>query len=109
MDDHHKPPIKTFRRWFSKRHKSKAKQLSDGSRDEYDEDGLSISSEMDRCVLGNELRIFVATWNVGGRSPVGSLAVDLDEWLNVKESADIYVLGFQEIVPLKAKNDTSMV
>ncbi|KAI3722364.1 hypothetical protein L2E82_33400 [Cichorium intybus] len=49
-------------------------------------------------------RIFVATWNVAGRSPVGSLAVDLDEWLNVKESADIYVLGFQEIVPLKAKN-----
>lgn len=39
-------------------------------------------------------RIFVATWNVAGRSPVGSLAVDMDEWLNVKESADIYVLGY---------------
>lgn len=38
-------------------------------------------------------RIFVGTWNVAGRSPVGSLAVDLDEWLNLKDSADIYVLG----------------
>jgi phosphatidylinositol-bisphosphatase len=38
--------------------------------------------------------IFVGTWNVAGRSPVGSLAVDLDEWLNLKSSADIYVLGY---------------
>lgn len=39
-------------------------------------------------------RIFVGTWNVAGRSPIGSLAVDLDEWLNLKEAADIYVLGY---------------
>ncbi|XP_015162609.1 type IV inositol polyphosphate 5-phosphatase 7-like isoform X2 [Solanum tuberosum] len=66
--------------------------------------GLSVRS-LDRgpCILNNELRIFVGTWNVAGRSPVGSLAVDLDEWLNLKEAADIYVLGFQEIVPLKPK------
>ncbi|KAK4393051.1 Type IV inositol polyphosphate 5-phosphatase 3 [Sesamum angolense] len=50
----------------------------------------------------NELRIFVGTWNVAGRSPVGSLDVDLDEWLNLRDAADIYVLGLQEIVPLKA-------
>lgn len=36
----------------------------------------------------------MGTWNVAGRSPVGSLAVDLDEWLNLKEDADIYVLGY---------------
>ncbi|KAL0377491.1 UNVERIFIED_CONTAM: Type I inositol polyphosphate 5-phosphatase 8 [Sesamum radiatum] len=47
-------------------------------------------------------RIFVGTWNVAGRSPVGSLDVDLDEWLNLRDAADIYVLGLQEIVPLKA-------
>ncbi|KAI3474836.1 hypothetical protein Pfo_030147 [Paulownia fortunei] len=57
---------------------------------------------MDPCIASNELRIFVGTWNVAGRSPVGSLAVDLDEWLNLRDAADIYVLGFQEIVPLKA-------
>lgn len=37
----------------------------------------------------------MGTWNVAGRSPVGSLAVDLDEWLNLREDAvDIYVLGY---------------
>lgn len=35
----------------------------------------------------------MGTWNVGGKSPVGTLAADLDEWLNIKNSVDIYVLG----------------
>ena len=42
-------------------------------------------------------RVFVGTWNVAGRSPVGSLAADLDEWLNLKDidhTADVYVLGY---------------
>jgi phosphatidylinositol-bisphosphatase len=39
------------------------------------------------------VRIFVGTWNVAGRSPVGSLAVDVNEWLNLKDAADMYVLG----------------
>lgn len=43
----------------------------------------------------NIFRVFVGTWNVAGRSPVGSLAADLDEWLNLREDAvDIYVLGY---------------
>ncbi|MFQ6668352.1 hypothetical protein Gotur_034025, partial [Gossypium turneri] len=49
------------------------------------------------------LRIFVGTWNVDGRAPVGSLAVDLEEWLKPQDAVDIYVLGFQEIVPLKTR------
>uniref|UniRef100_A0ACD5X1E5 Uncharacterized protein n=1 Tax=Avena sativa TaxID=4498 RepID=A0ACD5X1E5_AVESA len=49
-----------------------------------------------------DYRIFVATWNVGGRAPPCSLA--LDDWLHVSPPADIYVLGFQEIVPLNASN-----
>jgi hypothetical protein len=44
------------------------------------------------------IRIFVGTWNVAGKSPVGSLAVDLDEWLNLKDAADMYVLGYVIIV-----------
>ncbi|KAJ9540583.1 hypothetical protein OSB04_027089 [Centaurea solstitialis] len=109
MDNDYRPKVQRFSRWFTKKHNSRphsslSTHLSDGSGDEYEEEDSSISSEMDNpCILTNELRIFVATWNVAGRSPVGSLAMDLDEWLNVKESADIYVLGFQEIVPLKAK------
>lgn len=47
-------------------------------------------------------RIFVATWNVAGKSPPSYL--NLDEWLHTSPPADIYVLGFQEIVPLNAGN-----
>lgn len=36
----------------------------------------------------------MGTWNVAGRTPVGSLDVDLKEWLNLKNAADIYVLGY---------------
>ncbi|KAE8724318.1 Type I inositol 1,4,5-trisphosphate 5-phosphatase CVP2 [Hibiscus syriacus] len=46
-------------------------------------------------------RVFVATWNVGGKSPDSKL--NLDDILKVREE-DIYVLGFQEIVPLNAGN-----
>ncbi|KAM0894442.1 hypothetical protein ACQ4PT_024418 [Festuca glaucescens] len=49
-----------------------------------------------------ELRIFVGTWNVGGRVPPTDL--DIQDWLAMEEPADIYVLGFQEIVPLNAGN-----
>ncbi|KAL4366714.1 hypothetical protein GQ457_05G033030 [Hibiscus cannabinus] len=48
------------------------------------------------------VRVFVATWNVGGKSPDSKL--NLDDILQVREESDIYVLGFQEIVPLNAGN-----
>ncbi|XP_050386982.1 type I inositol polyphosphate 5-phosphatase 10 isoform X2 [Argentina anserina] len=47
-------------------------------------------------------RVFVATWNVGGQSPHTGL--NLDDFLQVDNPSDIYVLGFQEIVPLNAGN-----
>ncbi|KAF5785035.1 putative endonuclease/exonuclease/phosphatase [Helianthus annuus] len=47
-------------------------------------------------------RIFVATWNVAGKSPTNDL--NLEDWLHTSPSAHIYVLGFQEIVPLNAGN-----
>lgn len=47
-----------------------------------------------KIVSYTKFRIFVGTWNVAGRSPVGSLAVDLDEWLNLKDMAEVYVLGY---------------
>lgn len=46
--------------------------------------------------------IFAATWNVGGKSPSSNM--NLDDWLHAAPPADIYVLGFQEIVPLNAAN-----
>ncbi|OIW05089.1 hypothetical protein TanjilG_06225 [Lupinus angustifolius] len=49
-----------------------------------------------------DLRMFVGTWNVGGKSPNNGL--DLRDWLKSPSPADIYVIGFQEIVPLNAGN-----
>jgi hypothetical protein len=37
--------------------------------------------------------IFVATWNVAGRSPPSNLRVD--DWLHSSPPADIYVLGYE--------------
>ncbi|CAD5187239.1 unnamed protein product [Musa acuminata subsp. malaccensis] len=48
-------------------------------------------------------KVFVSTWNVGGISPTDDL--NLEDWLDTDRSSyDIYVLGFQEIVPLCARN-----
>lgn len=60
--------------------------------------------EQDEAAPSNnrDLRMFVGTWNVGGKSPEHGL--NLRDWLTTPTSADIYVLGFQEIVPLNAGN-----
>lgn len=50
----------------------------------------------------NHYKIFAATWNVAGKSPPSYL--NLEDWLHTSPPADIYVLGFQEIVPLNAGN-----
>ncbi|XP_057511812.1 type I inositol polyphosphate 5-phosphatase 2-like isoform X2 [Actinidia eriantha] len=49
-----------------------------------------------------DVRVTIGTWNVAGRLPYEGL--ELDEWLCMKEAADIYILGFQEVVPLNAGN-----
>lgn len=45
-------------------------------------------------VLRNKLgcRIFAATWNVGGKTPNNGL--NLEDFLKVEGSSDIYVLGY---------------
>ncbi|KAL6911504.1 hypothetical protein ACP4OV_000309 [Aristida adscensionis] len=70
-----------------------------------------------RNVDTREYRVFVGTWNVGGKPPNSSL--NLEEFLQIEGLPDIYVLGFrimetgqlivashrfQEIVPLNAGN-----
>ncbi|CAM8982985.1 unnamed protein product [Rhodiola kirilowii] len=49
-----------------------------------------------------DVRLTIGTWNVAGRLPDED--VKIDDWLCIKEPADIYVLGFQEVVPLNAGN-----
>ncbi|XP_022892768.1 type I inositol polyphosphate 5-phosphatase 2-like isoform X2 [Olea europaea var. sylvestris] len=44
----------------------------------------------------------IGTWNVAGRLPFDDL--EIDEWLCMQEPADVYILGFQEVVPLNAGN-----
>ena len=38
------------------------------------------------------IRMFVGTWNVGGKSPYDGL--DLKDWLKSPADIDIYVLGY---------------
>lgn len=38
------------------------------------------------------LRVFVATWNTGGKTPHSGL--NLDDFLQVNSQSDIYVLGY---------------
>ncbi|KAI5655859.1 hypothetical protein M9H77_33046 [Catharanthus roseus] len=49
-----------------------------------------------------DVRVTVGTWNVAGRLPDEDL--EIDDWLSMQEPADIYILGFQEVVPLNAGN-----
>ncbi|WVZ92891.1 hypothetical protein U9M48_038926 [Paspalum notatum var. saurae] len=61
---------------------------------------LFLSPEQSETV---SYRVFAGTWNVGGVAPPDGL--DLEDWLDTKASSyDIYVLGFQEMVPLNARN-----
>ncbi|XP_076906157.1 type I inositol polyphosphate 5-phosphatase 2-like isoform X1 [Bidens hawaiensis] len=49
-----------------------------------------------------DVRMTIGTWNVAGRIPDEDL--EIDEWLCMDQPADIYILGFQEVVPLSAGN-----
>ncbi|XP_031249902.1 type I inositol polyphosphate 5-phosphatase 5 isoform X1 [Pistacia vera] len=68
-------------------------------------EGLNLSTfepPMAPAIEIQKLRIFVATWNVGGTTPTQGL--NLEDFLQVEGCSDIYVCGFQEIVPLSAGN-----
>ncbi|KAJ1273977.1 hypothetical protein BS78_05G027800 [Paspalum vaginatum] len=47
-------------------------------------------------------RVFAATWNVAGKTPDRGL--NLNDFLPSDDYSDVYVLGFQEVVPLNAGN-----
>ncbi|WVZ56154.1 hypothetical protein U9M48_006725 [Paspalum notatum var. saurae] len=76
--------------------------------------GCSPDADASRCVKRPrpqernktlKYKLFASTWNVGGVAPPGDL--DLSEWLDAGDGDgpyDVYVLGFQEVVPLRARN-----
>ncbi|XVF51917.1 hypothetical protein PTKIN_Ptkin04bG0222900 [Pterospermum kingtungense] len=49
-----------------------------------------------------DVRVTIGSWNVAGRLPREDL--EIDDWLCTEEPADIYIIGFQEVVPLNAGN-----
>ncbi|CAI9265464.1 unnamed protein product [Lactuca saligna] len=59
-------------------------------------------SEDLHCIKTKDLRLMIGTWNVAGRLPPDGH--DVDDWLSMHQPADVYILGFQEVVPLNAGN-----
>nr|XP_017238974.1 PREDICTED: type IV inositol polyphosphate 5-phosphatase 3-like isoform X2 [Daucus carota subsp. sativus] len=53
-------------------------------------------------ITAREVRIFAGTWNVACQLPTDDL--NIEEWLDINEAADIYVIGLQEIISLNAGN-----
>ncbi|KAI7750258.1 hypothetical protein M8C21_015967 [Ambrosia artemisiifolia] len=88
---------KTLKKWFNVKNKAE-----DFHADDFSHEDRSSKKHAAHVREVNDYRIFVATWNVAGKSPTGSL--NLEDWLHTPPPADIYVLGFQEIVPLNAGN-----
>ncbi|KAK8950056.1 Type I inositol 1,4,5-trisphosphate 5-phosphatase CVP2 [Platanthera guangdongensis] len=60
------------------------------------------STRLTNIPNSQSFRIFIATWNVGGKHPHDGL--NLNDILMENEGCDMYVIGFQEIVPLNAGN-----
>ena len=57
--------------------------------------------------VSQNLKVYVATWNVAGLELNQNSNIDLDSWLLPKDSniiPDIYFIGLQEVVELKASN-----
>jgi hypothetical protein len=66
-------------------------------------DGWILFPMLIAKTTAREHRLFASTWNVGGVAPPEDL--DLPNWLDARNGAyDVYVLGFQEVVPLRARN-----
>ncbi|KAK1576973.1 hypothetical protein Q3G72_003860 [Acer saccharum] len=125
-------PKTLVKKWFNIKSKNEDFQADDVDYEGGDEDWRSNFSEREACTIKksrtersskrnsdrirrgkidldssqvtdvNNYRVFVATWNVAGKSPPSYL--NLEDWLHTSPPADIYVLGFQEIVPLNAGN-----
>ncbi|TKY55546.1 Type I inositol polyphosphate 5-phosphatase 2 [Spatholobus suberectus] len=56
-----------------------------------------------KCIIKRLFcRVTIGTWNVAGRPP--SKDLDIEDWLCTNEPTDIYIIGFQEVVPLNAGN-----
>jgi len=60
----------------------------------------ALAKKVDEYTDTTALKVFIGSWNVNGKKPKG---LDLTQWLEGTD-ADIYAIGFQEIVDLNAPN-----
>ncbi|CAL9116703.1 unnamed protein product [Musa acuminata var. zebrina] len=106
-------PSIVMRKWLNikpKVHEFSEDEADTESSDDDDETRVTLSrlrrrkSETLRVnyITNKDVRVMIGTWNVAGRLPLQDL--ELDEWLDTDQPADMYVLGFQEVVPLNAGN-----
>ncbi|KAG2238924.1 hypothetical protein Bca4012_023709 [Brassica carinata] len=79
-------------------------KISDGGVRGYQRKHRRGKSETLRAQYINtkDIKVTVATWNVAGKCPSDDL--DIDDWLTTDNPSDIYIIGFQEVVPLNAGN-----
>ncbi|MCO5557669.1 hypothetical protein L7F22_011238 [Adiantum nelumboides] len=89
----------TTKRWIQPR--SRVRDVQSSPAQDAEATGCGGYESIDN-VNTKQLRLFVGTWNVAGKIPTDKWV--MQEWLGSQEAADIYVLGFQEIVPLNAGN-----
>ncbi|KAJ4826787.1 hypothetical protein Tsubulata_034774 [Turnera subulata] len=87
-----------------KNHSVLQTQISDAPSKRYASRHRRGKSETLRAqyINSKDVRIKIATWNVAGRLPDEDL--EIDDWLCAEEPADVYIIGFQEVVPLNAGN-----
>ncbi|KAJ4899967.1 hypothetical protein Rs2_13918 [Raphanus sativus] len=89
---------------FRGREADHGNKISDGGVRGYQRKHRRGKSETLRVQYINtkDIRVTVATWNVAGKRPSDDL--DIDDWLSTDNPSDIYIIGFQEVVPLNAGN-----
>ncbi|GAB4855222.1 hypothetical protein Ancab_023847 [Ancistrocladus abbreviatus] len=95
--DEYKKSKSFIRKMFVAKNKNRARPINSEA-----QKFSGLSTEMLAAESIKTLRVFVATWNVGANPPCSEL--NLDDLLQVHDESDIYILGFQEIVPLNAGN-----
>lgn len=90
-----------FLLWGAKAGGPQSSDADDGDREANFRQAFMMS-ELERVkesfTVAHDLKVVAVTWNLAGTTAPENF--DISQLVNVEEDADIYVVGFQEIVPL---------
>ncbi|KAF3330345.1 type I inositol 1,4,5-trisphosphate 5-phosphatase 2 isoform X2 [Carex littledalei] len=107
-------PSIVMKKWLNIRPKLHAFSEDENESDTDSDDGIEPKPSSARLrrrksetlrvnyITKKDVRLMIGTYNVAGKKPLSE--IDLSEWLCMEEPADMYILGFQEVVPLNASN-----